>query len=169
MNMVICLVTALVVWETNFKDKKVELRQFENYQVETHNTEQGIVLKGNPEEEGFSSAWFYIPENIKVLANDTLCLRMKVFKNTVRLRYFLLSEDKRVYLLGIKYIPESENWLEIGIPLIYAKPFYSSNFPWSLLPDKKPSMYIFIENQNPGEFHVKISSVKVKGKREDEK
>jgi hypothetical protein len=167
--MVICVVISLVIWGTDFKDKKVELRQLESYKVAIYNTEQGIVLKGNPKEEGFSSAWFYIPENIKILPDDTLFIRIKVLKNTVRLRYFLLSEDKRVYLLGMKYIPESANWQEIEIPLINAKPFYSSNFPWSLLPDKKPSMYVFVENQNPGEFHVKISSVKVKGKTEDKK
>ncbi len=162
---VVYLIIAFVVWVTNFKDKKLEIKQLENYKIEIHNTEQGIALKGDPEEQGFSSAWFYIPENIEISTNDTLSIKMKVIKNAVRLRYFLLSEDKRVYLLGIKYIYESKKWQEIEIPLEDSRPFYSSNFPWSLLPDKEPSMYIFVENQYPGEFYVKISSVKVKGKK----
>ncbi len=161
----IYFIMAIFVWEISFKDKKSEIKQLLNYKVEIHKKEEGILIKGEPEEEGSSSAWLYAPENIEISTNDTLIIKVKVLKNTLRLRYFLLSEDKRVYLLGIKYINESKEWKEIEIPLKDSKPFYSSNFPWSLLPDKKPSLYIFMENQYPGEFQVKISSVKVKGKR----
>jgi len=163
MSMFIYLIITFVIWETNFKDKKTEIKKLENYQIEIYKTEEGVILKGNPQEEGFSSAWFYIPENIRISTNDTLFIKIKVLKNTLRLRYFLLSEDKRVYLLGINYIPESENWQEIKIPLENVKPFYSSNFPWYLMPYKRPSMYVLIENQMPGKFLVKINSVKIKG------
>jgi len=163
MNIFVYLVITFILWETNFRDKKTEVRKLEDYEVEIYKTEDGIILKGNPEEEGFSSAWFYIPENVRISTCDTLFIKIKVLKNTLRLRYFLLSEDKRIYLLGIKYIPESERWQEIKIPLENLKPFYSSNFPWSLMPDKMPSMYLFIENQMPGKFLVKINTVKIKG------
>jgi hypothetical protein len=165
MNIWVYLIIASIVWETNFNDKKTEIKKLENYQIEIYKTDDGVTLKGNPQEEGFSSAWFYIPENVKISTYDTLFIKIKVLKNTVRLRYFLLSEDKRVYFLGIKYIPESENWQEIKIPLENVAPFYSSNFPWCLMPDKMPSMYLFIENQVPGKFLVKINRVKIKGGR----
>ncbi len=154
----------LILWKGDFKS--LAPRQLYDYKVLIHLTDDKLILKGNPKDEGFSAAWLYLPENLKILPSDTLFIKIKVNKNTVRLRYFYLSEDERVYLLGIKYIGSSKEWQEISIPLNSAKAFYS-NFPWSLLPRKKPSMYIFIENNYPGDFDVELKNVELRGIRRE--
>lgn len=154
----------LILWKNDFKSLNV--RQLYDYKISIQVSDERLILKGEPEDEGHSAAWLYLPENLKILSCDTLFIKIKVNKNTVRLRYFYLSEDKRVYLLGIKYIESSKDWQEILIPLDSAKPFYSNSFPWSLVPDKKPSMYIFIENDYPGNFDVEIKCIELKGERE---
>lgn len=155
----------LILWKGDFKS--LNIRQLYDYTISIQVSDEGLILKGKPEDEGHSAAWLYLPENLKILSSDTLFIKIKVNKNTVRLRYFYLSEDERVYLLGIKYIESARDWQEIIIPLNCAKPFYSNNFPWSLVPDKKPSMYIFIENNYPGDFDVEIKNIKLKGWREE--
>lgn len=152
----------LISFLWTFKGRDLKLKQLKNYKVSIIHSENKTILRGFPSEEGLSTAWFFLPENIRINSSDTLIIKLKVNANTLRLRYFLLSEDKRIYKLGIKFIPATGKWEELKIPLDNLKNFYSSNFPWALVPDKKIPLYIFFENKAAGNFEIEIEHIKLK-------
>lgn len=95
-----------------------------------------IIWEGNPDNL-----------NLRKLYNYEISISKK--QKTIVLQGYP-QEDR----MGIKYIKSSPEWNLIKIPLNTTKPFYSSNFPFSLTPGVKPSMFTFFENKNPGKFEV---------------
>jgi len=161
--MVICILcAATVLWQADFNDGLGNFSQLYDYEVKMVHKEGKVILTANPRFEGFASAWLYVDEEVTFTRDDLLELKIKVDDNKVRFRYFYLAEEGRVYYAGEEYISRSRNWQNIMIPLVCARPFYSSNFPWSLTPDKKPPLFIFIENALPGSFEVEIDRISVK-------
>jgi hypothetical protein len=162
------IIGGVIIWEADLEDRN-RLAQLYNYEVKIENREGKIILKGSPPEQGHSTAWLYVPEHVKISTDDTLVIRLKVNRNVLRIRYFVFMEDKKVYSLGIKYVDRNKSWKNIEIPLNTGKPFYSSNVPFNLVPNHKPSLFLFFENNTKGDFEVKIDFIKVKGKRREKR
>ncbi|HIE05483.1 MAG TPA: hypothetical protein EYP58_01645 [bacterium (Candidatus Stahlbacteria)] len=150
-----------ILWQEDFNRGVGNFAQLHEYEVKIEHKDGRVLFKGNPQFEGFSSAWMFIDDEIEFTKDDILRIRIKVNDNKVRLRYFYLTEEGRVYHAGQEYISRSENWQVITIPFVCAKPFYSSNFPWALTPKKKTPFFLFIENGLPGNFEVEIDQITI--------
>lgn len=150
-----------MLWQETFTDTTLTMSQLYDYYVDISSKEGKVFLKANPESEGFAAAWFYVDEDIAFGSFDVLKLVIKVNDNNARLRYLYRREGRKVYFGGEEIISHSEQWQEVEIPLGEAKPFYSSNYPYALTPDKNPCLYIFIDNKWPGYFDVEIDSIYV--------
>ncbi|RKX71552.1 hypothetical protein DRP53_01090 [candidate division WOR-3 bacterium] len=155
----ICATT--VLWQEEFDKGVGDFSQLHEYEVKIENRDGKLILTANPRFEGFASAWMAIDDKIEFTRDDILRLRIRVKDNKVRLRYFYLAEEGRVYYAEEEFISRSENWQVVTIPFICAKPFYSSNFPWALTPGKKTPFFLFIENALPGSFEVEIDRIEI--------
>jgi hypothetical protein len=167
--LLLCLfVLTPVLWQEDFIDGIATMSQLYEYEIEISHLDGKVILNGNPQFEGFSSAWFYLDSEILFSENDILELKIKVNNNKMRLNYFYRKKGSPVYYAGEEIISASEDWQQIKLPLMCAKPFYSSNFPFALTPDKTPALYIFIDNLLPGTFNVEIDKISVQKCRADE-
>lgn len=151
-----------ILWQEDFTNGPQTMSQLYDYTVDiSYCDSDRVVLQANPGLEGLSSAWFYLDEPIFFDDTDTLELLLKVSNNKARIKYFYLKKDYPVYLGGEVIISPDSEWQTIKIPFNSAKPFYSSNFPFALIPHKLPPLYIFIDNMLPGKFDVEIDRMSV--------
>lgn len=150
-----------ILWQEDFTDTTLVMSQLYNYSIDISRKEGKVFLKANPDSEGFAAAWFYVEEDIAFSPFDFLKLVIKVNANKARFRYFYRREGRKVYFRGEEVISRGEQWQKIKIPLKEAKPYYSSNYPYALTPNKNPCLFIFIDNELPGYFDVEIDSIYV--------
>lgn len=155
------LLCSPVLLHEDFTDTITTMSQLYDYSIDVSSKEGKVFLKATPHFEGFAVAWFYVDKDIVFTSEDVLELVIKVNDNKARLRYFCRIDGREVYFAGEEIISSNEQWQEIEIPFKEAKPFYSSNYPYALTPDKKPCLYIFIDNELPGNFDVEIDRVSV--------
>jgi len=160
MGPIVLILASALIWQEDFTESISTMSQLYDYSVEIVHQEGIVRLKANPQFEGFASAWMYLDENLR-FEDATLRLRVKVNANTVRLRYFFRRETAKCYDAGEHTIEVSEGWQEISLPLESGRPFYGSEFPRALTPDKNPAMYIFIENAMPGYFEVELDRISI--------
>lgn len=161
MMVILLLTLTSVLWHEDFTVGTGGLSQLADYAVDISHRPGMAVLKAKPRFEGFASAWLAIDKGIVFTPDDVLKIRIRVNSNKVRIRYFYLDKDRRIYLEDERCIPHAEGWQDIEIPLRSATPFPSVNFPYLLMPDERPPMYLFIENLLPGDFEVEIDRVSV--------
>lgn len=158
----LCLFTITsVLWHEDFTENMSTLSQLYDYTVDISHRDGKIFLQAHPRFEGFASAWLYVDEDITFCDDDRLELVIKVHDKKVRLKYFYRKEGRNVYFGGVKVIAPDTQWQKVEIPLKDARPFYSSNYPYALTPDKTPCLYIFITNELPGHFDVEIDWISV--------
>jgi len=150
-----------ILWQEDFTDTTLVMSQLYNYSINISHKEGKAFLIANPDSEGFAAAWFYVEEDIAFTPLDVLNLVLKVNANKARFKYFYRREGRKVYFRGEEIISPSEQWQKIEISLKETKPYYSSNYPYALTPNKNPCLYIFIDNELPGYFDVEIDSIYV--------
>lgn len=150
-----------MLWQEDFTDTIPPMSQLYDYSIDISSEEGKVFLKGNPQFEGFAAAWFYVDEDIVFSSDDVLEVVIKVNDNNARLRYFCRMDGCEVYFAGQKIISSDEQSQKVEIPLGETKPYYSSNYPYALTPGKKPCLYIFIDNELPGNFDVEIDRISV--------
>ena len=168
MMLISLLIISSMLWRKEFTDTVPAMSQLYYYSVDINCDEGKILLKANPQFEGFASAWFYVDEDITFNSDGILEMVIKVSDNEVRFRYFYRKEGHEVYFAGKEIISSDKQWQKVEIPLGEAKPFYSSNFPFALTQDKKPCLYIFIDNKLPGNYDVEIDRISVFSSESDE-
>jgi hypothetical protein len=151
------------LWQEEFADTTEVIRQLYDYSVEIASEEGIVSLKANPQFEGFAAAWFYVDEDIAFGCDDVLQVVIRVNDNAVRLRYFCRMDGCDVYFGGEITISQTEDWHKVEIPLRDAKPYYSSEYPYALTPGKKPCLYVFIDNELPGNYDVELDRISVSG------
>lgn len=150
-----------VLWQEDFTENMSTMSQLYDYTVDISHQDGKVFLKANPQFEGFSSAWFYVDEDLAFCDDDILELIVRVHDKKARLKYFYRKEGCSVYYGGVKVVAPDTQWQKVEIPLKDARPFYSSNYPSALTPDKTPCLYIFITNELPGNFDVEIDWMSV--------
>lgn len=167
MTAVALLIVSAVLWQEQFIDGATSMNQLYDYTVAIVHEGEKVVLQADPQEEGSASAWFSIDETNAFPHDAVVRLTVKVTRNTARLRYFCRRQGHSIYFAGEKSITSDEHWQSVAISLHEAKPFYSSNFPASLTPGSEPALFLFIENEEPGAFHVEIDDISVIEQKEE--
>lgn len=155
------LLFCTVLWQEDFVSDNLPVQQLYEYTVNIQLEDGNLHLKGNPEAEGFSCAWFFLDNGPQLNENNTIEIYIKVNGTETRLKYFYKKQGSPVYWGQEIVIQQGTDWQKIKIPLIQAKPFYSSNFPFALTPDKTPTLYFFIDNLTPGNFDTEIDYISI--------
>lgn len=150
-----------VIWQEDFTEGSSMLRQLYDYHIEIAENDGSIRLSGNPQFEGFASAWLYVDKDISFTDNDVLEIRIRDNGNAVRIRYFFLKENCGEYYAGENIVFLGDDWQNIEIELRYARPFFGTEFPAALTPGIKPALYLFIENAVSGNFDVELDHISV--------
>lgn len=150
-----------VLWQEEFIDARLSVQQLNEYTVNIQLYNSCLYLKGNPEAEGSSCAWFYLDKDIKLTEDEILEIYIRVIGVNTRLKYFYEKQNSAVYWGSEVIVKASPEWQKIKLPLSEAKPFYSSNFPFALTPDRTPVLYLFIDNFTPGYFDTEIDYIAI--------
>ncbi len=159
----LCFVLSVLLWQEDFAEDISTMSQLYDYTVNITHENGRVYLKADPQSEGFASAWFYVDDNIVLSSENIVALDVKINDNKVRLRYFYRKRSRSVYFAGEEIIGPDSKWRRVTIPLEQAKPFYSSNFPYALTPNKSPALFLFIENALPGHFDVEVDRISILG------
>jgi len=123
----------------------------------------GIIhIKGNPEKKGLASAWLYVDKVQNISKRSRLSLFLKGNGRKIRIRLYW-KQRLNHYLEVKKTVITSGSWEEIVLFLSNSKPIWSSNFPTALTPEKKPDLFLFIENAEPGPFDILIDEINIRG------
>lgn len=157
----LCLLFGLVLWQNEFIDDRVSVQQLYEYTVNIQLNNGYLYLKGNPEAEGFSCAWFHLDKDIKLTGDEILEIYIRVLGVNTRLKYFYKRQNSAVYWGNEMIVKPDSEWQKISFPLNEAKPFYSSNFPFALTPGETPAFYLFIDNFMPGYFDTAIDYIAI--------
>ncbi|MEO0094657.1 MAG: hypothetical protein ABIL46_07490 [candidate division WOR-3 bacterium] len=151
----------VVLWHEDFVNDNLSVQQLYEYTVDIRMEEGNLQLRGNPGAEGFSCAWFYLDDSIQLTEDDLIEMRIKVTGVETRLKYLYKKKGSPIYWGQEIIVYTDTDWQKIRIPLKQARPFYSSNFPFALTPDKTPTLYFFIDNFTPGNFDTKIDYISI--------
>lgn len=155
----ILLLLSLVGWQADLSPGLATLQGQPDYPVVVTQVSGKAFLTANPKEEGWASAWMYVEKLGQVPREASLALTLKGNGRSLRLRYFYLGPDPGLYYSSTEYVNTNGKWQTIRLPLTKSGPFFSSNFPWAMVPDKRVQLYLFIENGEPGPFEVTLSRV----------
>ena len=158
---IVLILASTLLWQEDFDDNVSTMSQLYDYNVEISHEDGKVIITARPQFEGFASAWLYVDGDVGFDAGDALELRIKVNVNTVRLRYFFRKKTCKQYHAGEYNIPAAEEWQTVQIPLDNATPFFGTEFPAALTPDRTPILYLFIENAMPGDFDVELDRIAV--------
>jgi hypothetical protein len=153
------LLLSLLGWQADLSPGMATLQGQPDYPAAVAHLNGQTVLTANPNEEGWASAWMYQEKIGKVPVGTELALTLKGNGRSLRLRYFYLGPDPGLYYSSTEYVKTDGQWQTVRLPLSQAGPFYSSNFPWAMVPDKRVEFYLFVENGEPGPFQVTLSRV----------
>ncbi len=164
-SLVFFLVNA-IVWQEDFTTARQTMAQLYEYTIDITQQDGKVILKGNPQFEGSSTAWFYLDKEMIFDNNDVLEIVLRVKCNRARINYFYRRKDSPVYFGGEVCIDAKDEWQRIEIPFRDARPCYSSNFPFALTPHKLPGLYLFVDNLLPGNFEVEIDKILVRTEEE---
>jgi len=163
---ILILITATaILWQEDFNSGTQVMKQLADYHVQIRYGDGRVLLRANPRFEGFSSSWLAAKGSFALKPDDLLKLRIRVSENTVRLRYFYYDHNQEIYLSGTEYIQKTEDWQKVEIPLRSATPFPSLKFPYLLIQDQRPPIYLFFENRDPGWLEVEIDQIVLVGSR----
>jgi hypothetical protein len=158
----LCLFTiTTVIWQEDFTQGPATMSQLYDYTVNISHEEGKVILKADPESENFSAAWFYVDQDLAFTDEDVLELVMKVENNEIRLRYFYRKENEKEYYSGVQIISPDAEYQKIELPLVEARPFFGTEYPASLTPEKQPCLYIFMSSDIRGGFDVEINWISV--------
>ncbi len=95
---------------------------------------------------------FYI-ENLPKECGDLLKIRVKGENKPLRFRILIKREDGYYYhQIWEKKITKNEQTLTFYLK--GGERIYSDAYPYSLVPDKKPDLFLFIENVSKGKFSL---------------
>ena len=122
------LILNSVLWQEDFTANLSTLKQLYEYTVEISHEKGKVRLKGDPDTEGGSSAWYYLDDHdykIEIGDNDILELTLNVKANTARIKYFYHREGFSSYKGGEKLVSSGKKAQKIRIPLKDSKHFYS--------------------------------------------
>ncbi|MCX7994446.1 MAG: hypothetical protein N3A65_01565 [candidate division WOR-3 bacterium] len=150
-----------VLWQIDFLEDSPSFQQLYEYTINIQQEDGILHLTGNPDAEGFSSAWFYLDNGMQLKEDNIIEISMRVKGVATRLKYLYRKKGSAVYWGQEIIIEKSTQWQKIILPLQQAKPFYSSNFPFALTPDKTPVIYFFIDNLIPGNFDTEIDYISI--------
>jgi hypothetical protein len=158
---IVLILASTLLWQEDFDNNVSTMSQLYDYNVDISHKDGKVTLTAHPQFEGFASAWLYVDGDVGFDAGDVMELRIKVNANAVRLRYFFRKNVCKQYHAGEYNIPAAEEWQTVEIALRDATPFFGTEFPAALTPDKTPTLYLFIENAVPGDFDVELDRISV--------
>ncbi len=150
-----------IIWQEEFINNTLFVHQFNEYTVNIQLHNGCLYLKGNPEAEGFSCAWFYLDRDMQFTEEDILEIYIRVIGVNTRLKYFYKKKNSSVYWGKEIIVQPHPDWQKIKLPLNEAEPFYSSNFPFALTPGKTPALYFFIDNFASGNYETEIDYISI--------
>lgn len=155
------LLLGAILWQEDFINDNLPIQQLYEYTVNIQVKDGYLHLKGNPEAEGFSCTWFFLDNGLQFTGDHIIEIYLKVNGTETRLKYFYKKQGSPVYWGQEIVVQQSTAWQKIKIPLNQAKPFYSSDFPFALTPDKNPVLYLFIDNLTRGNFDTVIDYISI--------
>ncbi len=150
------ILLSLVTWQADLSPGLTTLQAQPSYPVAIASQAGQWVLTANPSEEGWASAWMYQEKLGPIPQGAALKVTLRGNGRSLRLRYFYLGPDPGLYYSSTEYVKTDGKWQTVSLPLSQAGPFYSSNFPWAMVPDKRVEFFLFVENGEPGPFEVTL-------------
>lgn len=159
MTAVALLILSSVLWHEQFIDGVSSMKQLYDYTIDIAHEGETVVLHADLLEEEFAAAWFSIDQAHPFPDDAVMRLVVKVSSNTARVRYFCRRDGHSVYYVGATSIAAVDEWQNVDMRLQDAQPFYSSDFPASLTPGRKPALFLIIESTQPGPFTIAIDDI----------
>jgi len=168
--MVAFLVTLIILWGESFDKGKGNFVSCERNPSEVsflkvdETGRYGIVsIRGTPSEIGRSCAWIYFEEPLKIKESHSLVLTLRGNGRKIRVRVYFLKDGRLPYYAVEKTVETSKEWERLEIPFSEGLPIWSSNFPMALVPGRRPPIFLFIDNGEPGPFEVYLDEIAVEG------
>jgi len=125
-------------------------------------TEGSIRLQGTPEAKGRASAWIPVEDIGPITKESKLTFWVKGEGSPLWVRIiFRPKEGGASYLYWRQKVETKEEWRKVTIPLNLARPIWSSNYPYTLTPGKRPDLFLFFENWEAGRFDVMIDEIRL--------
>jgi len=123
-------------------------------------SEGALKIVGDPQDRGRASAWVPI-EGIGPISTDSrLIFWVRGNNKPMRVRIIFHPQNGSAdYYHWWQNVEVSDKWQKVTIPLKNSRPLWSSNYPYVLTPGKKPDLFIFFENLEPGHFEVTVDEI----------
>lgn len=167
MQIFVSTIITFNLWTSNFATGIEPFQSNPRNPVNIYHTKEGalnskgtVKIIGTPNLPGRASAWMYI-DSTPCSPNTIVSFFMKGNNKKVRFRILYKKPGSNSYLYLKTILTIKTEWQKIEIPLKDAKPLWSSNYPYALVPGKNPDFFLFIENGDSGQFEVIIDEMAI--------